>query len=179
MRGADDDRVEARLGRLAGLRLRRRPVVRPSRERSASSRASCARLHDRASAARRRDPLDVGVEAEARAGALGFLAQQVRELAAVADLVVLRVDAGVQRVAGLRPGSIARQRGGVERLRRGAELGEGASAGLGERQVSRALRSRTRKPCARSKSRCSRASAACSRSRLKWARRCMRARLAR
>ena len=50
------------------------------------------------------DLLDVGVEAEARAGALGLLAQQVRELAAVADLVVLRIDAGVERRRRVQPG---------------------------------------------------------------------------
>ena len=41
-------------------------------------------------------------------------------------------------VAGLRPGSIGAAAGGVEDDRRGAELGEGAHAGLGDGQLARA-----------------------------------------
>jgi hypothetical protein len=55
------------------------------------------------------DRLDLGVEAKACPGALGFLPQQMAELAAVADLVVAGIEAGMERRQRIEPGSIARQ----------------------------------------------------------------------
>src|SRR4029079_3220724 len=82
--------------------------------------------------------LDVGVEAEGRAGALGFLAQQVRGLATVADRVVLRVDACMQRRLRVQSGLDGAARRGVEDDRRDTELGERVHAGLGDGELARA-----------------------------------------
>ena len=134
-RRADDDRVEARLGGLAGLRLRRRPLAGVARAQRLVARIVGCLQDAQARLLAGTDLLDVGVEAEDRAGALGLLAQQVRELATVADLVVLRIDAGVQRRRRVQARLDRAARRGVEDDRRDAELGERAHAGLGDGQL--------------------------------------------
>ena len=121
----------------------------------------------------------LGVEAEARAGALGFLAQQLGELAAVADLVVLQVDAGMQRRQRIEPGLDRAAAGGIEHLGATPSSASALDAGLAPAPA-RARCAAARGSPGRARSRgAGAASAACSRSRLKWASRCMRARLAR
>ena len=172
--------VEARLGGLAGLRLRRRPLAR-RRASAAPRRARRAAPAGRAS--RGSLPARIcstwALKRKTRAGALGLLAQQVGELATVADLVVLRIDAGVQRRRRIEARARSRGSRGVEDDRRDAELGERAHAGLGDAPA-RARCAGGRGSPARARSRGAAACVSCSsRSRLKWARRCMRARLAR
>jgi hypothetical protein len=58
----------------------------------------------------------------------------VGELAAVADLVVLRIDAGVELGLGIEARLDLTAAGGIEKLRRRAELGQGTDARLGERR---------------------------------------------
>ena len=122
-RGADDDRVEA--GSVGSRpRLRRRPSL-ASRERSASSvhRRPAGRVSRLPAGAKR----STWRGSESRAGALGLVAQQVRELAAIADLVVLRVDPAVQR-----------------RLRVQARLDRAAAGGIEDGRKRRRARSAAR-----------------------------------